>query len=199
MVYDGRRFAPETVTRLLKHLEVLLIGLAARPHQRVAELRQTVTSALVYPSILLFVAGLSVILLLVFVVPQFTVLFEDMGAALPLPTRIVIAVGDLPEAQGALLVALASRMNSQFGATEDYTVTREFARLSTPQERQRLLRVHVDGSTGDAARPQCLHQGWAVDETAFTVDLAAGRIAGGSAGRRSRSGGRQWNTARHAA
>ncbi|MFZ0788525.1 MAG: type II secretion system F family protein [Chromatiaceae bacterium] len=63
--------------------------------ERVAELRQTVTSALVYPSILLVVAGLSVILLLVFVVPQFTVLFEDMGADLPLPTRIVVAAGDL--------------------------------------------------------------------------------------------------------
>ena len=63
--------------------------------ERVAELRQTVTSALVYPSILLVVAGLSVIMLLVFVVPQFTVLFEDMGAALPLPTRIVVAAGDL--------------------------------------------------------------------------------------------------------
>ena len=63
--------------------------------ERVAELRQTVTSALVYPSILLVVAGLSVILLLVFVVPQFTVLFEDMGEALPLPTQIVVAAGDL--------------------------------------------------------------------------------------------------------
>jgi general secretion pathway protein F len=63
--------------------------------ERLAELRQTVTSALVYPSILLFVAGLSVIMLLVFVVPQFTVLFEDMGEALPLPTRIVVATGDL--------------------------------------------------------------------------------------------------------
>lgn len=63
--------------------------------ERVAELRQTVISALVYPSILLFVAGLSVILLLVFVVPQFTVLFDDMGAALPVPTQIVVAAGDL--------------------------------------------------------------------------------------------------------
>lgn len=63
--------------------------------ERVAELRQTVTSALVYPSILLVIAGLSVIMLLVFVVPQFTALFQDMGAALPLPTRIVVAAGDL--------------------------------------------------------------------------------------------------------
>ncbi len=63
--------------------------------ERLTELRQTVTSALVYPSVLLVVAGLSVILLLVFVVPQFTVLFEDMGEALPLPTQIVVATGDL--------------------------------------------------------------------------------------------------------
>jgi general secretion pathway protein F len=63
--------------------------------ERTAELRQTVTSALVYPSILLFVAFTSVILLLVFVVPQFTALFQDMGAALPLSTRIVVGAGDL--------------------------------------------------------------------------------------------------------
>ena len=63
--------------------------------ERTAELRQTVTSALVYPSILLFVALTSVILLLVFVVPQFTALFQDMGAALPLSTRIVVGAGDL--------------------------------------------------------------------------------------------------------
>lgn len=63
--------------------------------ERVAELRQTVISALVYPAILLFVAGMSVILLLVFVVPQFTVLFNDMGKALPLSTQIVVGAGNL--------------------------------------------------------------------------------------------------------
>lgn len=59
-----------------------------------AELRETVKSALIYPTILLTVSGLSVVLLLVFVVPQFSQLFEGMGATLPLPTRIVIAMGD---------------------------------------------------------------------------------------------------------
>jgi general secretion pathway protein F len=63
--------------------------------ERTAELRETIRSALVYPTILLVVAGLSLVLLLVFVVPQFTQLFDDMGAALPTPTRVVIAVGDL--------------------------------------------------------------------------------------------------------
>jgi general secretion pathway protein F len=63
--------------------------------ERSDELKETIRSALVYPSILLFVAALSLVVLLVFVVPQFTQLFDDMGAALPLATRIVIAVGDL--------------------------------------------------------------------------------------------------------
>ena len=77
--------------------------------ERLAELRQTVTSALIYPSILLVVAGLSVIMLLVFVVPQFTVLFEDMGEALPLPTKIVVGAGDLfRNYWWAMLVGLAS-------------------------------------------------------------------------------------------
>jgi general secretion pathway protein F len=72
-----------------------VLGRLADYLERVAELRQTVISALVYPMILLVVAGLSVIMLLVFVVPQFTVLFQDMGAALPLPTKIVVAAGEL--------------------------------------------------------------------------------------------------------
>jgi len=82
------------LTRELSTLEVVL-GRLADYLERTAELRETITSALIYPLILLVVAGLSVIMLLVFVVPQFSVLFEDMGAALPVPTRIVIAVGDL--------------------------------------------------------------------------------------------------------
>ncbi len=88
-------------------LEAVLVRLAEYL-ERSADLKETVTSALVYPAILLFVAGMSVILLLVFVVPQFTVLFEDMGAALPLPTRIVIAIGDLfRDYWWAMLLALA--------------------------------------------------------------------------------------------
>lgn len=62
--------------------------------ERSKALRDSVTSALVYPAILLGVAGLSVIILLTFVVPQFQQLFEDAGEALPLATRVVIFLGD---------------------------------------------------------------------------------------------------------
>ena len=62
--------------------------------ERSQALRETVTSALIYPMILLSVSALSVIILLTFVVPQFQRLFADAGKALPLATQIVIAVGD---------------------------------------------------------------------------------------------------------
>ncbi len=55
----------------------------------------------------------------------------------------VIEAGELHEPQGVLLVALASRMNSLYGATEDYAFTRDFARQSSPQRLQRLLRACV--------------------------------------------------------
>lgn len=58
------------------------------------ELRETVKSALIYPTILIGVAGMSVVILLAFVVPQFTAMFEDAGQALPFATQVVIALGD---------------------------------------------------------------------------------------------------------
>jgi general secretion pathway protein F len=62
--------------------------------ERSQALRETVTSALIYPIILLTVSALSVIILLTFVVPQFQRLFADAGKTLPLATQIVIAAGD---------------------------------------------------------------------------------------------------------
>jgi general secretion pathway protein F len=84
----------EVLTRLAEHIE------------RARALRETVVSALIYPAILLGVAVISVVVLLVFVVPQFADLFADMGKALPLPTRAVIASGDFLTAYWWLLLGL---------------------------------------------------------------------------------------------
>jgi general secretion pathway protein F len=61
--------------------------------ERNKELRESVKSALIYPTILIGVAVTSVIVLLIFVVPQFQQTFAQAGKALPLPTEIVIYVG----------------------------------------------------------------------------------------------------------
>lgn len=62
--------------------------------ERSRELKDTVKSALIYPAILVGVAVLSVAILLMWVVPQFSQMFEESGKALPLPTQFVIAAGD---------------------------------------------------------------------------------------------------------
>jgi general secretion pathway protein F len=62
--------------------------------ERSRELKETVKSALIYPAILVSVAVLSVAVLLMWVVPQFSQMFEESGKALPLPTQVVIALGD---------------------------------------------------------------------------------------------------------
>jgi len=69
--------------------------------------RDTVVSALIYPSILAVVSVLAIVVMLGFVVPQFETLFEDMGEALPPLTSIVISGADFIKDYGwFLLVAL---------------------------------------------------------------------------------------------
>ena len=68
--------------------------------------RDSVVSALIYPAILLVVSVLSIVLMLGFVVPQFEALFEDMGEALPLLTRMVVDAAAFIKVYGWLLVVL---------------------------------------------------------------------------------------------
>jgi general secretion pathway protein F len=70
--------------------------------ERQRSLEASVRSALIYPSLLLVASVGSVALLLTHVLPQFVPLFEQSGAALPAPTRVLMAVGDAVAAHGAL-------------------------------------------------------------------------------------------------
>jgi len=58
------------------------------------ELRQKVKSATTYPAVVGFVAVAAVIAMVTFVVPVFERMFDQMGATLPLPTRILVALSD---------------------------------------------------------------------------------------------------------
>lgn len=60
---------------------------------RSKDLKDSVISALIYPTMLLFLAAGSLILLLVYVIPQFTPIFEELGGDLPFITKAVLAVG----------------------------------------------------------------------------------------------------------
>ncbi len=61
--------------------------------ERAAELKESVVSALIYPAILFVVAVASVLILVVFVVPQFKQIFDQSGKALPFATDMVLTTG----------------------------------------------------------------------------------------------------------
>lgn len=53
--------------------------------------------------------------------------------------RIVSTWGELPEEQAVLVVQIARHQNMLFGGTENFVVTREFARTASPDEKEHLL------------------------------------------------------------
>ncbi|MBI5639767.1 MAG: type II secretion system F family protein [Nitrospirae bacterium] len=54
------------------------------------ELKEHIFSAMIYPVILLFTGGVSIIILLLYVLPKFSTIFAELGTALPLPTQVLI-------------------------------------------------------------------------------------------------------------
>jgi general secretion pathway protein F len=74
-------------------LETVLERLADYMEQS-KELRDTVSTAMIYPMILIVISFASVFLLLTFVVPQFTEMFENSGKELPIPTQVVVGIAD---------------------------------------------------------------------------------------------------------
>lgn len=73
-------FLEDTISRMAVYLE------------NSQALKEDIRSALIYPLVLSVVGGGAVVVLLTFVVPKFTMIFSDMGEALPLPTIILLSI-----------------------------------------------------------------------------------------------------------
>ncbi len=73
-------------------------------YERLHEAREKVTGALVYPIIVLVVGIGTVIFCMLFVVPRFAIIFEDLGSTLPLPTRMLIGFSDVMLRYGWLIL-----------------------------------------------------------------------------------------------
>ena len=75
-------------------LDVILMRLATFMEKNDALIRK-VKGAMIYPSVILSVAGIAVATLLIFVIPVFQNMFASVGLALPLPTRVVIGMSNI--------------------------------------------------------------------------------------------------------
>ena len=59
------------------------------------DLKDYIKSAMVYPLFLVFVGGASIIILLTFVIPKFSVIFSDMGQTIPFTTRFLLGLSEV--------------------------------------------------------------------------------------------------------
>lgn len=75
--------------------------------RRDLELTRSVRKALIYPMILLAVAFAVVLLIVTFAIPRFAEFFEDFGAELPLPTRMLMGVADFVSSPYGLITGIA--------------------------------------------------------------------------------------------
>jgi len=78
------------------------------------DLKNNIRSALVYPAILALVGGAAVVVLITVVIPRFSVLFEDMGTALPLPTKLMLGLSAVVSNYWWLLLILFVLMTAGF-------------------------------------------------------------------------------------
>ena len=92
----------------------LVLGQIADFQSRDKELRAKVVAALIYPVVLFFLATAALLFLLVFFIPRFKTLFDDLGGQLPLLTRIIVGISEFFQSYG-LIVAVAAVIGAYFG------------------------------------------------------------------------------------
>ncbi|MGH2786876.1 MAG: type II secretion system F family protein [Actinomycetota bacterium] len=71
------------------------------------KLRQKVKAAMTYPTVVAGIAVILVTVMLLFVVPTFAAMFEDLGGELPLPTQILMIVSQNAKFLVPVLVVLS--------------------------------------------------------------------------------------------
>ncbi|MBQ6007961.1 MAG: type II secretion system F family protein [Kiritimatiellae bacterium] len=113
----------EVLRRLVEHYE------------RNDNMRGKIKSALSYPIVVLCFGVLAVIAALVWIIPQFQKVFDSMGAALPLPTRILIGMSHGFKQWGwliALVVALVAVWFKKWKNTPSGRLRVDGWKLKTP-------------------------------------------------------------------
>jgi type IV pilus assembly protein PilC len=115
--------------------------------EKFAKIKGQIKSAMIYPSVILFVAVAVVSLLLVVVVPMLADMFSSMGQALPWPTRVVMGVSNFLKGWGGLgmiLLAVGFFVGlKQFRKTENGLRITDGIALKIPVAGSLIQRVSV--------------------------------------------------------
>jgi len=76
--------------------------------EKAAKLKSRVKGAMVYPATIISVAVLVIIFMMIFVIPTFAKMFAGLGAALPLPTKVVMWMSDFVQRYVILMILAAA-------------------------------------------------------------------------------------------
>ena len=98
-------------------LDIILLRLATFLEKNDALIRK-IKGAMIYPAVIFAVAISAVAILLIFVIPTFQQMFDAAGIALPLPTRIVIAMSAF--LQGYWWACIIGLVGAAFGLRATY-------------------------------------------------------------------------------
>lgn len=74
--------------------------------ERTIKVREDISSALLYPFLLAIVGVLSIVVIILYVIPKFSVIFQDMGVALPFSFQFLMFLNYFVKFYGWTLVAL---------------------------------------------------------------------------------------------
>ena len=99
------------------------------------ELKEFVKSAMVYPLFLTLVSGLSIIVLMVYVIPKFAVIFSDLGGQIPWSSRMLLSASDFLRGYWwALLAGLSAAivLVDRYRRTPTGRLTIDRLRLTVP-------------------------------------------------------------------
>lgn len=86
-------------------LDKVLLRLADNLEKQ-QKLKSTVKSALMYPVIVIILMVVVMAIMLIFVIPQLTVLYTNLNVPLPLPTQIVVALSNILIATWPILIGI---------------------------------------------------------------------------------------------
>ena len=101
------------------------------------QMRKRIVGASIYPAMILGVGTLVIAFLLLYVVPRFSQVFQDMGDRIPLMSRLLLQWGQFAHAHGLQLLAGGAAL--VMGLV--YTLSRPQVRLALARQIQRLPQI----------------------------------------------------------
>jgi general secretion pathway protein F len=114
--------------------------------QRSQQLKSTVLNAMIYPIILISVMAIVIIVMLMFVIPRFSMIFETMGKTIPLPTQILLSSSQFIQNFWWLILAVViiiSVIFQRYRNTEQGRLKWDTFKLKLPLLRDLILKIEV--------------------------------------------------------